>query len=315
MGTYFLAPTQNHLQKTLSGALSDSANTITLNNTTSLLAPGYNVIDRENSTGTATPDAREVVFYPAISGPEVTCWVRGADNSTNRTHADGAIVETFPSVGMWNNLATITSTAIDSNGYLKAIPSPVSIARMQITQTAVSSIASIARAEIATLIVGDIPSLSVSSIASIAQIVAPRASLAGVTITTSINASGASIVGFGLSKTGEFTRDLTAANATVAYTGVGFKPTSIAIYGTMSLTSQSFGNADSDRSASGIYRNGATSNLLSEAGANVVCYAESIANNFQTAIVASYDNDGFSLAWSKVNSPTGTAYFAYIAKR
>lgn len=167
-----MAPAVNYLTKTLSGSLSDSATTITLNNTTNMLTPGYIVVNRTTTTGTATPDNREVVFYTGISGADLTGCTRGADGSTNRAHADGSLVETTPTVGAWNSLTTIVSTAIDSNSYLKAIASPVSIARVQSIQQAVTSIASIARAEIGTLVTGTFnpTNIAISSIASIAQL-------------------------------------------------------------------------------------------------------------------------------------------------
>lgn len=166
-----MAPSVNYLTKTLSGSLTDSATTITLNNTTNMLAPGYIVINRTNSSGTATPDSREVVYYTGISGSDLTGCTRGADGS-NRAHADSSLVETTLTAGAWNSLTTIVSTGIDNNGYLRAIASPVSIARMQIVQEAVTSIASIARAEIGTLVTGTFnpASMAITSIASIARI-------------------------------------------------------------------------------------------------------------------------------------------------
>lgn len=158
----FNAPTANFVTKTLSGTITDTQTTITLNSTTNLQAPGVVVIDRVDSSGTLTPNAREVVSYTGISGSDLTGCTRGADNSTNRTHADSAIVETMPTVGMWNSLSTIVATAVTTDGYLKAIASPVSIARMQIIQEAVTSIASIARIE------GGY--LALNSVASIAQL-------------------------------------------------------------------------------------------------------------------------------------------------
>ena len=143
--TFFLAPTANYVTKTLSGGIDDSVTTITLNNTTNLQAPGYIVINRTNSSGVATPDNREVVSYTGISGSDLTGCTRAADGSTARTHTDGSLVETVPTIGMWNSLSTIVATAMTSDGYLKAINSPVSVARMQITQEAVVSIASIAQ--------------------------------------------------------------------------------------------------------------------------------------------------------------------------
>lgn len=132
MPTLFVAPTANFVQTTLNGNINDSQSTITLNSTSNLQAPGYIVIDRVDSGNTATPNAREIVFYTGVSGNDLTGCTRGADNSTARSHSSGAIVETTPSVGMWNSLATIIDRAITNDGYLKAIASPVSIARMHI---------------------------------------------------------------------------------------------------------------------------------------------------------------------------------------
>ena len=128
---FYMAPSQNFLQTTLNGAITDTVQTITLNSITGFKSPGYVVIDRTDSAGTSTPTAREVISYTGISGNDLTGCTRGADSSTARTHADGAIVETMPTAGMWNSLTTIVAGAIDGNGYLRAIASPVSISRLE----------------------------------------------------------------------------------------------------------------------------------------------------------------------------------------
>lgn len=161
--TFFLAPVINFLEKSLNGAITASATTVTLNNTTNVKAPGYCVIDRVNSAGTATPNSREVISFTGISGNDLTGVTRGADGSTARAHNDAAIVEFSPTTGMWNSLATIVSSGLTGDGYLKAIASPVTIAvlhaqaiinlsiasitRAEFTQFALSSIASLARGE------------------------------------------------------------------------------------------------------------------------------------------------------------------------
>lgn len=178
MGTFYLAPTANFVSKTLNGAITDAGTTITLNNTTNLIAPGVAVIDRTDSAGTSTPNAREVIAYTGISGNDLTGVTRGFDNSTARSHADGAIVEFAPAVGMWNNLTTIVSSALTGDGYLKAINSPVSIAIGRFTQFDTPSIASIARLESPFI-------KAASGIISIA------------TVAGHLNVSGASVVGLG----------------------------------------------------------------------------------------------------------------------
>lgn len=140
----FLAPTVNFKQTTLNGSITDSATTITLNSVANLQSPGYIVIDRVDANGTSTPSAREVVFYTGISGSNLTGCSRGADGSTQQAHSDAAVVETMPTIGMWNSLATILATGMTNDGYLRAQASPVSIAQVQ-ANTFYASIASIAQ--------------------------------------------------------------------------------------------------------------------------------------------------------------------------
>lgn len=129
--TKYVAPTANYWSTTLNGAISDSTTTITLNSVTNLQAPGYLVINREDGSGNATPNAREVIYFTGISGNDITGAVRGADNSTARSHSDGSLVESTMTVGVWNSLVTVIDSAIDDNGYLRAVASPVSIARVE----------------------------------------------------------------------------------------------------------------------------------------------------------------------------------------
>lgn len=125
---FFTAPTANFKQTTLNGSITSGSNTITVNSAANLQAPGYVVIDRQDAAGNNTPTAREVVSYTGISSNNLTGCSRGADNSSALAHNDGAIVETMPTVGMWNSLTTIVASAVDVNGYLNPIASGVSLA-------------------------------------------------------------------------------------------------------------------------------------------------------------------------------------------
>lgn len=171
MAQLYRAPSANYIQTTLNGAITNSATTITLNATTNMQAPGYVVINRVNSSGTATPNAREVVSYTGIAGNDLTGCTRGADNSTARSHSNGAIVETMPTVGMWNDLRDAFANAFTADSVLKALISPVSISDLRLIR------------------------VDVSSIASIAQLHLTRGFISTLTIPTLINASGASVVG------------------------------------------------------------------------------------------------------------------------
>jgi len=99
----FKAPTINFKSTSLNGAIDDDDTTITVNSATNLQFPGYIVINREDSGGTATPDSREVVSYTGISGSDLTGCTRAEDNSTARSHADGSLVEPAYTVGMHND--------------------------------------------------------------------------------------------------------------------------------------------------------------------------------------------------------------------
>src|SRR3990167_11038870 len=126
----FVAPSSNYFSTTLNGGISDAAETITVNSVTNLQAPGYLVINREDGSGLAAPNAREVIYFTGISGSDLTGVSRGADNSTARSHSDGALIESVMTVGVWNSLVTVLDRAIDDNGYLRAISSPVSLSRL-----------------------------------------------------------------------------------------------------------------------------------------------------------------------------------------
>lgn len=171
----YLAPTVNYKQTTLNGAITSGAGTITLNSAANLQSPGYIVIDRVDSNGVSTPTAREVVSYTGVSGSNLTGCTRGADNSSAQSHSDGAVVETMPTVGMWNSLATILVQGMTTDGYLNAINSPVSIA------------------------IGRFNVIAVNSVASITEVESARLVTSAATIPTSLNVANASVVGLGIS--------------------------------------------------------------------------------------------------------------------
>jgi hypothetical protein len=107
-----------------------------------------------------------------------------------------------------------------------------------------------------------------------------------------------------------FTRDLTAATGSVAYTGIGFIPTTIIIFGAIaSTTFSSFGFADVNRSE-GAMAGGAVAIGQWTYNTTAIYIASEVtfANN-QTGSVSAYSQDGFSISWVKTGSPTGTAQF------
>jgi hypothetical protein len=107
-----------------------------------------------------------------------------------------------------------------------------------------------------------------------------------------------------------FTRDLTAATGSVAYTTVGFTPTAVIIFGAIASTAFcSYGFTDSARSG-GAFAGGNAAIGQWTFNTTPIYISSGVAfTDTQTATVSSYDNDGFTLSWTKTGSPTGTAQF------
>ena len=103
-------------------------------------------------------------------------------------------------------------------------------------------------------------------------------------------------------------KNLADASGDTAYTGVGFTPTVIIALAWKTSTIFSIGFADSAKAGGTISHGSLT---VSTGSTNLIdCYSASNTAG-QTAIVKSYDADGFTLTWTKVGSPTGnvTLYF------
>lgn len=110
------------------------------------------------------------------------------------------------------------------------------------------------------------------------------------------------------------TRDLTAASADVSYTGVGFKPTAIICFVNIdgsANASLGIGVCDSSKTdyTVGQYDGG----FLYQGTAFIT--VESASAQTQIATVKSFDNDGFTLTWTKNNNPTGTAKIIFLCFR
>jgi len=114
-------------------------------------------------------------------------------------------------------------------------------------------------------------------------------------------------------KIGTFTRAQDGASASVAYTGVGFKPSMVIfLAGVAAVVGGSVG-----------FSNG-TNHYLSAEATNgthrfdtTACILTFDAGTWETnATIASLDSDGFTLAWTKAgSSPSGTITVQYLALR
>lgn len=119
-----------------------------------------------------------------------------------------------------------------------------------------------------------------------------------------------------LFKIGTLTRDTTVATGNVAYTGVGFQPKAVIFLMTENNTAGEMSiGIDTQTTRAALYDYGNTT-----AGAYQVDNTGSIFDNQTSAnqcwgSVSSFDSDGFTISWTKSNSPTGTITIFYLAFR
>lgn len=114
------------------------------------------------------------------------------------------------------------------------------------------------------------------------------------------------------SKVKAFTRDMAAASGDVSYTGVGFQPSAIIAFSNWT-TARSWGMVDSAKVHAVIdyfVDGGTTTDNI-----NLIGLASAGESNYQIALVKSFDADGFTLTWTKLGSPTGTADIKFICFR
>ena len=109
------------------------------------------------------------------------------------------------------------------------------------------------------------------------------------------------------------TRDASTASNVVSYTGVGFKPTSITcLMNVDASVYRSDSMSASDKSCSGIY--------ASAAGVNnntglLISYSNQ-SSWAQNAVLTSYDDDGFTLTWTKIGTPAaGTIKMSFFCNK
>ena len=117
-----------------------------------------------------------------------------------------------------------------------------------------------------------------------------------------------------------FSRNMATGNGDVGYTGFGFKPSSlIVVFGEPTLSG---GVGMSDSTKTGFCANsnrggGTLANLGNWEFVNYIINVNSgdVSGAVESAGVASYDADGFTLTWLVTGSPTGTITFNVLAFR
>lgn len=116
------------------------------------------------------------------------------------------------------------------------------------------------------------------------------------------------------SKVKQETRDMTAASGDVSYTGYGFKPTALVIFGVTAagggIGAWGIYGGEVDLS---IYTQGDDTNFH---GSSVLIEFRETATKVQDAVVKSEDVDGFTLTWTKAGVPAAdTAILKVLALR
>lgn len=100
------------------------------------------------------------------------------------------------------------------------------------------------------------------------------------------------------------TRDMTSASGDVSYTGIGFKPTAMIAFANIH-DSYAFSTGMSDSNKASRLISAPTNATMRSYNFFILAYVTND-TNMQYATVKSYDNDGFTLTWTKAGSPTGT---------
>ena len=116
-------------------------------------------------------------------------------------------------------------------------------------------------------------------------------------------------------KVGTFTRDTSLASGTQAVTGVGFTPKAVIFFAAVDTTSRfSVGFDDGTNSYLITDREGiaaATWRVLSTFSIEMVTNGSDIYQGEITTL----GTDGFTITWTKIGTPTGTATIFYLALR
>lgn len=113
-------------------------------------------------------------------------------------------------------------------------------------------------------------------------------------------------------KIGSFTRDMTAATGSVAYTGVGFTPKAVIFLNALSSNSSPFSvGVDTGEGRGTVFTRGSASFITTP---SYSIQLETLAGtDTQSGAISAFGTDGFTIGWAKTGSPTGTAQIIYMA--
>lgn len=115
-------------------------------------------------------------------------------------------------------------------------------------------------------------------------------------------------------KVGSFTRDLSLASGNQAVTGIGFIPRKIIFFASANGGMGASWGFDTQNTSSSIYDGYAvTPGILINDNRSSINIIRSSSDNY-SGKVNTFDNDGFTIKWTKVGSTTGTATIFYMAE-
>ncbi|KKN21166.1 hypothetical protein LCGC14_0928220 [marine sediment metagenome] len=114
-------------------------------------------------------------------------------------------------------------------------------------------------------------------------------------------------------KVGNFTRDTSLASGDQTITGVGFKPAGVIFFMSQTSSDEISWGMDDGTTGLSIAELGSAPGTYSPL-ANAIFDNEASGTDYK-GDVKSFDNDGFTIAWIKISSPTGTIQVQYIAFR
>jgi hypothetical protein len=107
----------------------------------------------------------------------------------------------------------------------------------------------------------------------------------------------------GVSKILSNTYNLATASGTQTWTGAGFTPSLVIFINCVSSVYTFSIGFDNGASPNCLYNN--PNGDWGTNSTSILVFPS--AGNFQTAVISSFNSDGFVLTWTKTNSPTGTA--------
>mgnify|MGYP001605975322 CR=1 FL=1 len=141
-----------------------------------------------------------------------------------------------------------------------------------------------------------------------------RAAAAGTGVPTDLSVAQLFTILGTRFKVGSFTRDVSVASGTQAVTGVGFQPTAIICFASISTTTAaSWGMSDGP--TNGCILDFFQTTADTYAPNTVLIELLVTSANFYIGSISTFDSDGFTISWTKTGTPTGTATIKYLALR